>query len=84
MRRNTEVWYDEMPICSEVFVSCLEEKNLTLGTSPEELATHLAIPHFMRIQYEFGSVAEILELEFTKMLEANVRSANASAAGNTS
>lgn len=44
-----------------------------LGALPEELATHLAIPHFMRIQYEFGSVAEILELEFTKMLEANVR-----------
>lgn len=44
-----------------------------LGAGPEELATHLAIPHFMRIQYEFGSVAEILELEFTKMLEANVR-----------
>lgn len=44
-----------------------------LGALPEELAADLAIPRFMHIQYEFGSVAEILELEFTKMLEANIR-----------
>ena len=64
------VWRLQNPPTVNGEITALAEE---LGTLPEELATHLAIPHFMRIQYEFGSVAEILELEFTKMLEANVR-----------
>ena len=31
------------------------------------------IPFFMNISYKFGTIAEILELEFTKMFEQNVR-----------
>lgn len=42
------------PIVNDEITALAKE----LGTLPEELATHLAIPHFMRIQYEFGSVAE--------------------------
>ena len=64
------VWRLQNPTIVNDEITALAKE---LGTLPEELATHLAIPHFMRIQYEFGSVAEILELEFTKMLEANVR-----------
>ena len=44
-----------------------------LGTTVEKMVAGITLPHFLNIQYEFGSVAEILELEFTKMLEANVR-----------
>ena len=44
-----------------------------LGISVETLIGAIAIPHFLNVQYQFGAVADILELEFTKMLEANVR-----------
>lgn len=44
-----------------------------LGIATDKLVAAIAVPHFLNVQYQFGAVAEILELEFTKMLEANVR-----------
>lgn len=44
-----------------------------LGISAEELVIQTQLPHFMSIQYNFSTIAEILELEFTKMLEQNIR-----------
>lgn len=38
------------------------------GTTPEHIVTLINMPHFISRQYVFGSVAEILEMEFTKML----------------
>ena len=43
------------------------------GITPGRLAAEIQVPHFMNIQYEFQTIEDILELEFTKMLEANVR-----------
>ena len=43
------------------------------GTTPEKVVALINMPHFISRQYVFGSVAEILEIEFTKMLEHNVR-----------
>ncbi len=43
------------------------------GVSPKSLAFMIDVPHFISRSYMFGSVAAILELEFTKMLEHNVR-----------
>ena len=43
------------------------------GVTSEKLITSIRVPHFMNIQYEFRTIEDILELEFTKMLEANVR-----------
>ena len=45
-----------------------EKYNISVGT----LKSCLAYPSFMSIKYSFRSVADILELEFTKMLEQNV------------
>ncbi|MFY4504459.1 DUF6076 domain-containing protein [Ligilactobacillus ruminis] len=42
------------------------------GTTPEKVVAFINMPHFISRQYVFGSVAEILEIEFTKMLEHNV------------
>ena len=47
-----------------------------LGITTDKLVAAIAVPHFLNVQYQFGAVAEILELEFTKMLEANAVSAN--------
>ena len=43
------------------------------GVTPGQIAAEIQVPHFMNIQYEFRTIEDILELEFTKMLEANVR-----------
>ena len=43
------------------------------GTTPEKVVALINLPHFLSRQYVFGSVAEILEMEFTKMLEHNIR-----------
>lgn len=43
------------------------------GVPLEKLIMDIKAPHFMNIRYEFSSIADILELEFTKMLEANIR-----------
>lgn len=43
------------------------------GITAEELATTIHIPSFININYEVRSVTEMLELEFTKMLEHNIR-----------
>ena len=40
---------------------------------PEELAAALTFPHYLRVGYEFGRVDQILELEFTKLLEVGVQ-----------
>ena len=45
----------------------------SLGADPEELALAAKIPHYLHVSYQFGSTAEILDLEFTKMLENNIR-----------
>lgn len=37
------------------------------------LMMHLQHPFFMSVKYDFRSISQILELEFTKMLEQNVR-----------
>lgn len=39
----------------------------------EELSAALTLPHYLQIGYDFGSVDQILELEFTKLLESDVR-----------
>ncbi len=44
-----------------------------IGISSSQLAAYLHHPTFMSITYYFGSIAQILELEFTKMMEQNVR-----------
>ncbi|HCM19249.1 MAG TPA: hypothetical protein DIC46_00405, partial [Porphyromonadaceae bacterium] len=38
----------------------------------KKLEAKLTFPRFLHVSYDFGSVAEILELELTKMLEQNV------------
>ncbi len=43
------------------------------GVTPEQFIASTQVPHFMNIRYEFRTIEDILELEFTKMLEANVR-----------
>lgn len=53
-----------------------EEEKLfakTFGISETVLLTDLRFPCGMVISYNFRSVADILELEFTKMLEADIR-----------
>ena len=44
-----------------------------LGLDQKQLYYHLHDPFFIRIEYAFSTVEQILELEFTKMLEQNVR-----------
>lgn len=44
-----------------------------LGVPVDDLLTQIRFPRFMNIKYEFETIEDILELEFTKMLEANVR-----------
>lgn len=39
----------------------------------EDLAYRVTVPSFININYEVSSVMEMLELEFTKMLELNIR-----------
>ncbi len=43
------------------------------GADIKDLEFCLRYPHFLNIQYEFCSVADILELEFSKILEQNIR-----------
>ena len=43
------------------------------GVDPEDLINMSTIPHFLHVEYAFHSVADILELEFTKLLEHQVR-----------
>lgn len=40
---------------------------------PQKVSTLLTIPRYLRVGYEFSQVDQILELEFTKLLEADVR-----------
>lgn len=44
-----------------------------LGVPVDSLLTMIQLPHFMNVQYEFETIKDILELEFTKILEAGVR-----------
>ena len=44
-----------------------------LGVSADELALRIHLRSFMTVEYHFRSVQEILELEFTKMLEQKIR-----------
>lgn len=43
------------------------------GVAPEKLKGLLNLPHFINIKYEFSTISDLLELEFTKMLEQNIR-----------
>ncbi len=43
------------------------------GMEEKALEGYLRFPHFVRADYEFRTTADILELEFTKMLEQDVR-----------
>ena len=43
------------------------------GIEVKKLMNHIRFPKFLEINYAFGSIAQILELEFTKMLEEDVR-----------
>ena len=43
------------------------------GMTKDSLDFYLRYPRFMNIRYEFRSVADILELEFSKILEQNIR-----------
>ena len=43
------------------------------GVELKQLMGSVALPHFLHVEYEFHSVADILELEFTKLLESNIR-----------
>lgn len=43
------------------------------GTDLDTLRGILSLPQFLNVQYEFRSVKDILELEFSKMLEVNMR-----------
>ena len=43
------------------------------GADAEQLSAELTAPHFLNISYEFHTVADALELEFTKLLESDVR-----------
>ena len=43
------------------------------GMTKDNLDFYLRYPRFMNIRYEFRSVADILELEFSKILEQNIR-----------
>lgn len=51
----------------------LQEFATELGLERDELYYHIHDPFFVRIEYAFSTVEQILELEFTKMLEQNVR-----------
>ena len=44
-----------------------------LGTSAQQLAIRIQLRSFMSIEYDFSTIQDILELEFTKMLEQNIR-----------
>lgn len=44
-----------------------------IGMPVDSLMIHLQHPFFMSVKYNFRSISQILELEFTKMLEQNVR-----------
>ena len=43
------------------------------GVPVDSLLTKIQLPRFMNVRYEFETIEDILELEFTKMLEAGVR-----------
>ena len=42
------------------------------GIPLNELLARIQIPRFINVQYRFSSIADILEMEFTKMLEQNI------------
>ena len=44
-----------------------------LGTSSKQLAIRIQLRSFMSNEYNFSTIQDILELEFTKMLEQNIR-----------
>ncbi len=50
-----------------------EELARALGMEPVDVARQTQLPAFISVQYRFGAIAEILELEFTKMLEEDIR-----------
>ncbi|MBO5379070.1 MAG: hypothetical protein J6A90_01960 [Clostridia bacterium] len=62
-RINTKIDKTEHHIAFE------EKYNIT----HKELEPYLRFPHFISFKYEFRTVADILELEFTKMLEQDIR-----------
>lgn len=76
----------EMPfgMTTDELVSYIKKMNLTpnkeqeafaeeIGMPVRTLMIHLQHPFFISVKYDFSSISQILELEFTKMLEQNVR-----------
>lgn len=43
------------------------------GTTADDVKDYLTMPRFLSTYYNFSSVADILELELSKMLESNIR-----------
>lgn len=43
------------------------------GVKEDDLKMYIRLPQFLNVRYEFRSVADILQLEFSKLLEANMR-----------
>lgn len=50
-----------------------QEFSQRFGIDQDSLMRQLKFPRFVNIEYEFHTTADILELEFTKMLEQDVR-----------
>ncbi len=57
------------PVSEESIAELANKYNI----EPHDLALKLSLPRGICVYYEFGSLRDILELEFTKMLEENIR-----------
>ena len=65
-----------LPILKKIDLKPNEEQKAfaeEIGIPINTLMIHLQHPFFMSVDYEFRSISDLLELEFTKMLEQNVR-----------
>ena len=61
--------YEKWAKPSRTYRNFAEEYDLDMG----ELRLILAVPRFLHVDYRFSSLAELLNLEFTKMLDLNLR-----------
>lgn len=59
---------EQFPITDE-----LNEFSERYHADPQEVSMLLTIPRYLRVGYEFSQADQILELEFTKLLESDVR-----------
>ena len=61
--------YEKWAKPSRQYRNFAEEYDLDM----DELRIILAVPRFLHVDYRFSSLAELLNLEFTKMLDLNLR-----------